>query len=204
MRGGLCLTLTLHSTHFISSFHTTRQLIQSKRLPYSINGLLLPEDVIRTREPKHIISLFFSPYIYVYARTAVYVCESKSSGACLHSQTLISYLITLEKIAVTCGVALTETRCILLPQVIELCFFSASVKEQPPGVLMSHLWMKKKTGGKYFHFFYTFKVLGEAVIGLNESWTPCVSCPFSPRAVRLWKGLIIIPFLSFQAGMWSF
>lgn len=202
MRGGLCLTLTLHSTHFISSFHTTRQLIQSKRLPYSINGLLLPEDVIRTGEPKHIISLFFSPHICVYARTAVNVCES--SGACLHSQTLISYLITLEKIAVTCGVALTETRCILLPPVIELCFLSASVKEQPPGVLMSHPWMKKKSAGKYFHFFYTFEVLGEAVIGLNESWTPCVSCRFSPRAVRLWGGLIIIPFLSFQAGMWSF
>lgn len=126
MRGGLRLTLTLHSTHFISSFHTTQQLIQSKRLPYSINGLLLPEDVIQTRELKHIISLFISPYIYVYAHTAVYVWESESSSACLHSQTLISYLITLEKITVTAGVALTETCCILLPQVIELCFFCIS------------------------------------------------------------------------------
>lgn len=58
----------------------------------------------------------------VYVHAAVYVCEGERSSICLYSQALISCLVTLEKIAITCGAALTKTCCILLPQVSEILF----------------------------------------------------------------------------------
>lgn len=69
------------------------------------------------------IVLSSSDHIFsVYVHAAVYVCESERSSICMHSQALICCLVTLEKIAITCGVALTETRCSLLPLVSEILF----------------------------------------------------------------------------------